>query len=93
MDIFAKVNDKDVKLSVTYWRGRYVTLNAVYVIITTFGYEYDPLAAKTIVLTPMKRENKKIIAKLVAVTESHKDEIAKLYVDNRLYEAEKYFKI
>lgn len=91
MDIFAKVNDKDVKLSVTYWKGRYVTLHAVYVIRNEYGYEYDPLAGKTIVLTPMKRENKKIFAKLVAVTESHKDEIAKLYVDNRLYEAEKYF--
>lgn len=93
MNIFAKANDKYVKLSVYYWRGRYVSLNAVYVIRNEFGYEYNPLAAKTIVLTPMKRENKKIIANLVAITESHKDEIAKLYAENRLEETQKYFEL
>ena len=93
MDIFAKVNDKDVKLSVDYWRGQNVSLHAVYVIINEFGYEYVPLAGKTIILTPMKRENKKIIANLVAITESHKEEIAKLYAENRLEEAQKYFEL
>lgn len=93
MDIFAKVNDKDIKLSVDYKRGHYVTLHAVYVTKSNFGWEYYPLAGKTIVLTPMKRENKKIIANLVAITESHKDEIAKLYAENRLEEAQKYFEL
>ena len=93
MDIFANVNEKDVKLSVNYWRGRYVSLNAVYVIRNEYGYEYNPLAGKTIILTPMKRENKKTIAKLVAVTESHKEEIANLYAENRLEEAKKYFEL
>ena len=91
MDIFAKVNDKDVKLSVDYWRGRNVSLHAVYVFKHEFGYEYNPLEGKSIILTPMKRENKKIIANLVAITESHKNEIAKLYAENRLEEAQKYF--
>ena len=85
MDIFANVNDKDVKLSVTYKRGHYVYLHAVYVIRNDFGYEYNPLAGKSIILTPMKRENKKTSA------EKNKDEIAKLYAENRLNEAQKYF--
>ena len=91
MDIFANVNDRDVKLSVTYKRGHYVYLHAVYVVRNDFGYEYNPLAGKSIILTPMRRENKKTIAALVAAAEKNKDEIAKLYAENRLNEAQKYF--
>lgn len=93
MDIFAKVNDKDVKLSVYYKRGQYVTLSAVYVIVTKFGYEFNPLAAKTIVLTPMKRENKSKIAKLVSAVNANKQEIANMYAQDRLEDAIKLIKI
>lgn len=93
MDIFVNVNDKDVKLSVTYWKGRYVTLNAVYVIRNEFGYEYDPLAAKTIVLTPMKRENKSKISKLTAAVDAHKQAIANMYAQNKLEEALKLIEV
>ena len=91
MDIFAKVNDKDVKISVTYKTGQYVYLHAVYVIRNDFGYEYNPLAGKSVVLAPMKRKNTKTIDKLTAAAEQNKDEIAKLYAENRLNEALKYF--
>ena len=91
MDIFANVNDKDVKLSVTYKRGNYVYLHAVYGVRDEFGFGFNPLAGKSVILTPMKRENKKTIAALVAAAEQNKDEIAKLYAENRLDEAQKYF--
>lgn len=91
MDIFANVNDKDVKLSVTYKRGHYVYLHAVYGVRDEFGFGFNPLAGKSVILTPMKRENKKTIATLVAAAEQNKNEIAKLYAENRLNEAQKYF--
>ena len=91
MDIFAKVNVKDVKISVTYKTGQYVYLHAVYVIRNDFGYEYNPLAGKSVVIAPMKRKNTKTIDKLTASAEKNKDEIAKLYAENRLNEAQKYF--
>ena len=93
MDIFANVNGKDVKLSVTYWKGRYVTLHAVYVIRNEYGYEYDPLAGKTIVLTPMKRENKSKISKLTAAVDAQKQAIAELYAQNKLEEALKLIEV
>lgn len=93
MDIFAKVNDKDVKLSVYYKRGQYVTLSAVYVIRHECGYEFNPLASKTIILTPMKRENKSKIAKLNAAVNANKQAIANLYADNKLEESLKLIEI
>ena len=91
MDIFANVNDKDVKLSVTYKRGHSGYLHAVKGVRDEFGFGFNPLAGKSVILTPMKRENKKTIAALVAAAEQNKDEIAKLYAENRLNEAQKYF--
>ena len=66
-------------------------LHAVYVIRNDFGYEYNPLAGKSVVIAPMKRKNTKTIDKLTAAAEKNKDEIAKLYAENRLNEALKYF--
>ena len=91
MDIFVKVNDKEVKLSVTYWKGRYVTLHAVYAIRNEYGYEYDPLAGKTIVLTPMKRENKKKLNALWTVVLANKDNIARLYTEDKFNDVKKLF--
>ena len=91
MDIFANIKKKKDKLSVTYKRGHYVYLHAVYGFRDEFGFGFNPLAGKSVILTPMKRENKKTIAALVAAAEQNKDEIAKLYAENRLNEAQKYF--
>lgn len=60
---------------------------------STFGYEYDPLAGKTIVLTPMKRENKSKICKLTAAVDTHKQAIAELYAQNKLEEALKLIEV
>ena len=85
-EIFVKVNDNDVKLSVSYLTGRGLSLSAVYIIENEFGFSFEPLSIQSQTLQPMTRRNQKKIDKVCALVEKHKQTIANLYAQDKLNE-------
>ena len=85
-EIFVKINDNDVKLSVSYLIGRCLSLSAVYVIENEFGFSYAPSSIQSQILQPMTKRNQKKIDKVCALVEKHKQTIANLYTEGKLNE-------
>lgn len=86
METNVSINNNHVRITLNYFKGRCVTLSAVYIMPHEYGYNYDPLQIKRVDIIPMKRENKKKLNSIWCVVQAHKEQIAKLYTEDKFNE-------
>ena len=91
METNVNINNNHVRITLNYFKGRCVTLSAVYIMPHEYGYNYDPLQIKRVDIIPMKRENKKKLNALWAVVLANKDNIARLYTEDKFNDVKKLF--
>ena len=91
METNVSINNNHVRITLNYFKGRCVTLSAVYIMPHEYGYNYDPLQIKRVDIIPMKRENKKKLNALWTVVLASKDNIARLYTEDKFNDVKKLF--
>lgn len=91
METNVNINNNHVRITLNYFKGRCVTLSAVYIMPHEYGYNYDPLQIKRVDIIPMKRENKKKLNALWTVVLANKDNIARLYTEDKFNDVKKLF--
>ena len=91
METNVSINNNHVRITLNYFKGRCVTLSAVYIMPHEYGYNYDPLQIKRVDIIPMKRENKKKLNALCTVVLANKENIARLYTEDKFNDVKKLF--